>query len=60
MFGPLGIQKMFPEMLDITAQMLMKWQRLGENVLIDPVDAFTRLTLDSIALCAFDYRFNSK
>jgi cytochrome P450 / NADPH-cytochrome P450 reductase len=58
-FGPLGIQKMFPEMLDITSQMLMKWQRLGDGAVIDPVDAFTRLTLDTIALCAFDYRFNS-
>ena len=37
----------------------MKWQRLGEDTLIDPVDSFTRLTLDTIALCAFDYRFNS-
>ncbi|KAK6392109.1 hypothetical protein LTR65_003881 [Meristemomyces frigidus] len=58
-FGPLAIQKMFPQMLDITSQMLMKWQHFGEKELIDPVDAFTRLTLDTIALCAFDYRFNS-
>ncbi|KAK4552965.1 hypothetical protein LTR86_009889 [Recurvomyces mirabilis] len=58
-FGPLAVQKMFPQMLDITSQMLMKWQRLPEGELIDPVDAFTRLTLDTIALCAFDYRFNS-
>lgn len=58
-FGPLAVQKMFPQMLDITGQMLMKWQRLGDKELIDPVDAFTKLTLDTIALCAFDYRFNS-
>ncbi|KAK5164032.1 uncharacterized protein LTR77_010123 [Saxophila tyrrhenica] len=50
---------MFPEMLDLTSQMLMKWQRLGDGAVIDPVDAFTRLTLDTIALCSFDYRFNS-
>jgi cytochrome P450 / NADPH-cytochrome P450 reductase len=51
-FGPLAIQKMFPQMIDIASQMLMKWQRMGEDHLIDPVDQFTRLTLDTIALCA--------
>ena len=50
---------MFPEMLDILGQMLMKWQRFGPQHEIDVSDAFTRLTLDTIALCSFDYRFNS-
>ena len=27
--------------------------------MIDVADNMTRLTLDTIALCAFDYRFNS-
>lgn len=58
-FGPLAIRNMFPEMLDILGQMLMKWQRFGPQHEIDVSDAFTRLTLDTIALCSFDYRFNS-
>ncbi|GAB7330350.1 hypothetical protein MBLNU13_g01982t1 [Cladosporium sp. NU13] len=58
-FGPLAIRKMFPQMTDIAGQMLMKWQRFGPESSIDVSDAFTRLTLDTIALCSFDYRFNS-
>lgn len=58
-FGPLAIRNMFPQMADILGQMLMKWQRFGPTYEIDVSDAFTRLTLDTIALCSFDYRFNS-
>lgn len=58
-FGPLAIRKMFPEMVDILGQMLMRWQRFGPEHEIDVSDNFTRLTLDTIALCSFDYRFNS-
>ena len=47
------------EMYDISTQMVSKWARQGPDVLIDPVDDFTRLTLDSIALCAMGSRFNS-
>ncbi len=46
-------------MLDIASQMVSKWARQGPEVAIDPVDDFTRLTLDSIALCAMGTRFNS-
>ena len=46
-------------MLDIANQMVGKWARQGPEVAIDPTDDFTRLTLDSIALCAMDTRFNS-
>ncbi len=46
-------------MLDIADQMLVKWERFGADALIDVPDNMTRLTLDTIALCAFDYRFNS-
>ena len=58
-FGPLAIRQIFPQMKDIAGQMLMKWQRFGPESSIDVSDAFTRLTLDTIALCSFDYRFNS-
>lgn len=58
-FGPLAIRKMFPEMLDIAEQMMLKLEREGSDEEIDVVDVMTRATLDTIALCAFDYRFNS-
>ncbi|MEE7501949.1 bifunctional cytochrome P450/NADPH--P450 reductase [Methylobacterium mesophilicum] len=58
-FGPLGIRSMFDKMEDIADQMLLRWERFGPGADIDVADAMTRLTLDTIALCAFDYRFNS-
>jgi cytochrome P450/NADPH-cytochrome P450 reductase len=47
------------EMQDIGNQLLMKWARLGPDTPISVTDDFTRLTLDTIALCAMDFRFNS-
>jgi cytochrome P450 / NADPH-cytochrome P450 reductase len=58
-FGPLGLRGMFDEMLDIAEQMLLRWERFGDSAVIDVSDNMTRLTLDTIALCAFNYRFNS-
>lgn len=58
-FGPLSIRNMFDEMHDIASQLVMKWARHGPNHKIQVTDDFTRLTLDTIALCAMDYRFNS-
>ncbi|ERS98334.1 hypothetical protein HMPREF1624_05118 [Sporothrix schenckii ATCC 58251] len=58
-FGPLAIQNMFDEMYDIATQMVMKWARLGPEPRVLLTEDFTRLTLDTIALCAMDYRFNS-
>jgi cytochrome P450/NADPH-cytochrome P450 reductase len=57
--GPLAIRNMFDEMHDIASQLVMKWARHGPNHSIRVTDDFTRLTLDTIALCAMDYRFNS-
>jgi cytochrome P450/NADPH-cytochrome P450 reductase len=57
--GPLSIRNMFSEMHDIASQLVMKWARHGPEHSIQVVDDFTRLTLDTIALCAMDYRFNS-
>ena len=57
-FGPQAIRDMFPAMLDISSQLILRWERFaGEE--IDVCDNFTRLTLDTIALCSFNYRFNS-
>ena len=58
-FGPMSIRGMFPQMLDIAEQLVLKWERMGEDAQFDVPDDMTRLTLDTIALCAFDYRFNS-
>jgi cytochrome P450/NADPH-cytochrome P450 reductase len=58
-FGPLGLRNMFDRMLDVAEQMMVRWERFGPDAEIDVADNMTRLTLDTIALCAFDYRFNS-
>ena len=50
---------MFDEMLEIADQMLVRWERFGPDSVIEVTEDMTRLTLDTIALCAFDYRFNS-
>ena len=47
------------EMHDIACQMVSKWARQSPDHVIDPVTSFTQLTLDSIAICALDIRFNS-
>ncbi|HZS00814.1 MAG TPA: cytochrome P450 [Chloroflexota bacterium] len=46
-------------MLDIAVQLMLKWQRLNADDDVDVPADMTRLTLDTIALCGFDYRFNS-
>ncbi|CAF1075593.1 unnamed protein product [Didymodactylos carnosus] len=49
---------MFPAMMDICSQRILRWERyVGAE--IDVCDNFTRLTLDTVALCSFSYRFNS-
>jgi len=57
--GPIGVRSMFGEMQDIANQMFLRWERFGPEVGIDVADNMTRLTLDTIALCGFNYRFNS-
>ncbi|KAH8198930.1 hypothetical protein TruAng_006891 [Truncatella angustata] len=44
-FGPLSIRKMFPQMQDMISQMTLTTEH--------------RLAFDTIAYCAFSYRFNS-
>ncbi|QYG89415.1 bifunctional cytochrome P450/NADPH--P450 reductase [Bacillus atrophaeus] len=46
-------------MLDIAEQLIQKWSRLNPNEEIDVAEDMTRLTLDTIGLCGFNYRFNS-
>lgn len=58
-FGPLNISSMFDSMKDIASQLVMKWARHGNAHKIPVAEDFTRLTLDTLALCAMDFRFNS-
>lgn len=58
-FGPLNIREMYPDMLDIASQLCLKFARYGPDYKIPVTDDFTRLTLDTLALCSMDYRFNS-
>lgn len=46
-------------MVDIALQLVQKWERLNPNESIDVADDMTKLTLDTIGLCGFNYRFNS-
>jgi cytochrome P450/NADPH-cytochrome P450 reductase len=48
-----------PMMVDIADQLMLKWERLNAEDEIDVVRDMTGLTLDTIGLCGFDYRFNS-
>lgn len=58
-FGPMPINDMFDDMHDIICQLAMKWARHGPTEPIMVTDEFTRLALDTLALCSMDYRFNS-
>lgn len=58
-FGPASIQSMFEEMHEIASQLALKWARHGSSAPIMVTDDFTRLTLDTLALCTMDFRFNS-
>lgn len=58
-FNPAALREMYEGMTDIAEQLMFKWARTRSD---DPVDIpgdCTRLTLDTIALCSFSYRFNS-
>src|SRR5216683_1853904 len=58
-FGNRAMQSYHPSMVDIAEQLVKKWERLNADEEIDVVHDMTALTLDTIGLCGFDYRFNS-
>jgi len=58
-FGNRAMQSYHPSMVDIAEQLVKKWERLNGDEEIDVVHDMTALTLDTIGLCGFDYRFNS-
>jgi cytochrome P450 / NADPH-cytochrome P450 reductase len=62
LMAPFSMQAMrdyTPAMIDIADQLMGKWDRLNPGEEIDVPADMTRLTLDTIALCGFGYRFNS-
>ncbi|MGZ4698217.1 MAG: bifunctional cytochrome P450/NADPH--P450 reductase [Oryzihumus sp.] len=62
LMAPFSVQAMrdyMPRMLDIADQLMEKWSRLNPGEEVDVPADMTRLTLDTIALCGFGYRFNS-
>ncbi|KAL7941946.1 cytochrome P450 [Trichoderma barbatum] len=56
--GPIGLSRMFDDMQDIAAQLVLKWDRFGPEHEIELIDDMSRLTFDTIGLCAYGYRFN--
>lgn len=58
-FGTMSLPDYFEPMLDVIEQMLTRWERFGPEEVHDVPDQWTRLTLDTLALCAFNFRFNS-
>ncbi|MEV6682278.1 cytochrome P450 [Streptomyces erythrochromogenes] len=58
-FGLGAMRDYLPMMLDIAGELMDKWSRLNPDDEIDVAEDMTRLTLDTIALCGFGYRFNS-
>jgi cytochrome P450/NADPH-cytochrome P450 reductase len=58
-FSMAAMQRYHPMMIDIARQMIDKWSRLNPGESVSVSDEMTRLTLDTIGLCGFGYRFNS-
>jgi cytochrome P450/NADPH-cytochrome P450 reductase len=57
-FSMKAIRSYFPGMLETGKKLVEKWSA-HDPMGVDVAEDFTRLTLDTIALCGFDYRFNS-
>jgi cytochrome P450/NADPH-cytochrome P450 reductase len=58
-FSQQAMRDYLPKMVDIADQLVDKWNRLNPGEEVDVPADMTRLTLDTIALCGFGYRFNS-
>jgi cytochrome P450 len=57
-FGQRARRAYFDAMLEVAGQLVGKW-RASQGRPIEVSDDMTRLTLDTIALCGFGYRFDS-
>ncbi|PVZ11157.1 bifunctional cytochrome P450/NADPH--P450 reductase [Actinomycetospora cinnamomea] len=58
-FAAQAMHGYLPRMLDIAGQLCDRWSRLNPDEDVDVAKDMTSLTFDTIALCGFDYRFNS-
>ena len=58
-FSQQAMRDYVPMMNDVATQLMQKWERLNPGEPVDVTADMTRLTLDTIALCGFGYRFNS-
>ncbi len=58
-FAQKAMKTYLPMMIDIAEQLMSKWERLNSDDEIDVPHDMIGLTLDTIGLCGFDYRFNS-
>ncbi|HKJ11518.1 MAG TPA: cytochrome P450 [Ornithinimicrobium sp.] len=59
-FSQASMRNYMPAMLDIADQLMTKWARLNDDDnVVHITDDMTSVTLDTIALCGFGYRFNS-
>jgi cytochrome P450/NADPH-cytochrome P450 reductase len=58
-FSQEAMRDYLPMMVDLARQLVKKWERLNPGEEINVPADMTRLTLDTIGLCGFDYRFNS-
>jgi cytochrome P450 / NADPH-cytochrome P450 reductase len=58
-FSQQAMREYMPRMLDIAGQLMDKWARLNPEEEVNVPQDMTALTVDTIALCGFDYRLNS-
>ncbi len=58
-FSQKAMGSYLPMMQDIASQLMLKWERTNSNDIIDVPKDMIRLTLDTIGVCGFGYRFNS-
>ncbi|SFM80063.1 cytochrome P450 / NADPH-cytochrome P450 reductase [Pseudonocardia ammonioxydans] len=58
-FSTRSMRGYLPQMIDVAQQLMLKWERTNPGDPVDVTADTTRLTLDTIALCGFGYRFNS-
>jgi cytochrome P450 / NADPH-cytochrome P450 reductase len=58
-FNQKAMESYHAAMLDIADQLALKWERLNPDEEIDVARDMTSLTVDTIGLSGFNYRFNS-
>ncbi len=57
-FSAKSMKDYLPQMIEVAGEMVNKWRSVGDQPLM-VADEMTRLTLDTISICGFDYRFHS-